>query len=161
MQTPSRDSSEPASSQEAITNSRRNIKPTEIGRDDVRRLVAECAQLVDVPPAQEYHDLRLRGTISIPPKELTAEATADLHKDQPVIVHCYDYQSDMSLRAAWRLERLGFTDVYDYTPGEAAPAHTHEENHIVCIRSGWMRWTVGNETMDMAAGYVVVTPAGI
>lgn len=51
-------------------------------------------------------------------------------------------------------------DAFTYAPGEKAPLHTHEENHIVCVRSGRMRWTVADRTMDMAAGDVVVTPAG-
>ena len=66
--------------------------PTPIVRDDVRRLLAQGAQLVDVLPAQEYHDLHLPGAISIPLKELSAATTAQLRKDAPVIVYCYDYQ---------------------------------------------------------------------
>ena len=66
--------------------------PTPIVRDDVRRLLQQTAQLVDVLPAQEYHDLHLPGAISIPLKELNAAITADLRKDAPIIVYCYDYQ---------------------------------------------------------------------
>lgn len=66
--------------------------PTAIFRDEVRRLLTEGAQLVDVLPAQEYQDLHLPGAISIPLKELTEQTTARLRKDQPVIVYCYDYQ---------------------------------------------------------------------
>jgi rhodanese-related sulfurtransferase len=66
--------------------------PTAIFRDEVRRLLTQGAQLVDVLPAQEYHDLHLPGAISIPLKELTEETTARLRKDQPVIVYCSDYQ---------------------------------------------------------------------
>jgi rhodanese-related sulfurtransferase len=66
--------------------------PTEIFRDEVRRLLTQGAQLVDVLPPQEYHDLHLPGAVSIPLKELTGQTTARLQKDQPVIVYCYDYQ---------------------------------------------------------------------
>ena len=66
--------------------------PTPIVRDDVRRLLEQGAQLIDVLPAQEYHDLHLPGAISIPLKELNAAITADLRKDAPIIVYCYDYQ---------------------------------------------------------------------
>ena len=66
--------------------------PTSIIREDVRRLLAQGAQLVDVLPAQEYHDLHLPGATSIPLKELNAVTTAELRKDAPVIVYCYDYQ---------------------------------------------------------------------
>lgn len=66
--------------------------PTPISRDEVRRLLAKEAQLVDVLPAEEYHDLHLPGAINIPLKELTAQTTAYLRKDRAVIVYCYDYQ---------------------------------------------------------------------
>ena len=66
--------------------------PTSIDRDNVQRLLLQGAQLVDVLPAQEYHDQHLPGALSIPLKELNAETAARLRKDQPVIVYCYDYQ---------------------------------------------------------------------
>jgi rhodanese-related sulfurtransferase len=66
--------------------------PTEIFRDEVRRLLTDGAQLVDVLPSQEYQDLHLPGAISIPLKGLTEETTGRLRKDQPVIVYCWDYQ---------------------------------------------------------------------
>jgi rhodanese-related sulfurtransferase len=66
--------------------------PTEIFRDDVRQLLTQGAQLVDVMPAQEYEDLHLPGAISMPLKTLNDETTARLLKDQPVIVYCNDFQ---------------------------------------------------------------------
>ena len=66
--------------------------PASIGRDDVWRLLEQGAQLVDVLPAQEYRDAHLPGAVHIPLKELTAETTAHLHRDRPVIVYCWDYQ---------------------------------------------------------------------
>jgi rhodanese-related sulfurtransferase len=66
--------------------------PTEIFRDEVRRLVEEGAQLVDVLPREEYEDERLPEAINIPLKELDRERTAKLKRDAPVIVYCHDYQ---------------------------------------------------------------------
>jgi rhodanese-related sulfurtransferase len=66
--------------------------PTEIFRDEVRRLVEEGAQLVDVLPREEYEDEHLPGAINIPLKELNRETTAKLKRDAPVIVYCHDYQ---------------------------------------------------------------------
>lgn len=66
--------------------------PTSIDRPGVQRLVEQGAQLVDVLPAQEYQDQHLPGAVSIPLKELNAETAARLHRDQPVIVYCYDSQ---------------------------------------------------------------------
>jgi rhodanese-related sulfurtransferase len=66
--------------------------PTPIFRDEVRALLGEGAQLVDVLPREEYEDEHLPGAISIPLKELNRQATAQLRRDAPVIVYCHDYQ---------------------------------------------------------------------
>jgi len=65
---------------------------TEIHRDDVRRLVADGAQLIEVLPAQEYEAEHLPGAINIPLKQLDRQTTAQLQRDRPVIVYCYDSQ---------------------------------------------------------------------
>ena len=66
--------------------------PTAIFRDEVRRLVEEGGQLVDVLPSQEYEDEHLPDAVNIPLKELDRETTARLRRDAPVIVYCHDYQ---------------------------------------------------------------------
>ncbi|GAC1473021.1 MAG: hypothetical protein PVSMB7_26430 [Chloroflexota bacterium] len=66
--------------------------PTAIVRDDVQRLMAAGAQLIDVLPPEEYGDQHLPGAINIPLKTLDAETAARLRRDRPVIVYCYDYQ---------------------------------------------------------------------
>jgi rhodanese-related sulfurtransferase/CBS domain-containing protein len=93
--------------------------PKPIDREQVQRLLVEGAQLVEVLPAAEYQDEHLPEAINIPLKALNAETTQDLVRERAVIVYCYDYQWDMSPRAAWRLESLGFEQVYDYVAGKA------------------------------------------
>ena len=66
--------------------------PIKIFRDEVRALLEEGAQLVDVLPREEYEDEHLPGAINIPLKELDRETTAKLKRDAPVIVYCHDYQ---------------------------------------------------------------------
>jgi rhodanese-related sulfurtransferase len=66
--------------------------PTKIFRDEVRALLEEGAQLVDVLPREEYEDEHLPGAINIALKELDRETTAKLKRDAPVIVYCHDYQ---------------------------------------------------------------------
>ena len=66
--------------------------PTPIDRDEVRRLVAAGAQLVEVLPAAEFEEEHLPGAINIPLKELDRETTWQLEREQPVIVYCHDYQ---------------------------------------------------------------------
>ena len=66
--------------------------PTAIFREEVRALLGEGAQLVDVLLREEYEDEHLPGAISIPLKELNRQTTARLKRDGPIIVYCHDYQ---------------------------------------------------------------------
>jgi rhodanese-related sulfurtransferase len=66
--------------------------PTEIDREDVRRLLDEGAQLVEVLPRAEYEDEHLPDAINIPLKELDHESVRGLERGRPVIVYCYDSQ---------------------------------------------------------------------
>jgi rhodanese-related sulfurtransferase len=94
--------------------------PIEIRRKDVKTLVAQGrAQLVDVLPAAAYKKEHLPQAVNIPLETMTNEALKALKKDTAVILYCADYQCDLSARAAWRLESMGFQEVYRYTPGKA------------------------------------------
>ncbi len=66
--------------------------PTAADRDDVQRLLADRAQLVEVLPEAEYEDEHLPRAINIPLKTLDAETARRLDRERPVIVYCYDYQ---------------------------------------------------------------------
>lgn len=63
---------------------------TSLHRDDVRRLVEQGAQLVEVLPADEYDDEHLPGAHNIPLKELGPETVSVLDRSRPVIVYCWD-----------------------------------------------------------------------
>jgi rhodanese-related sulfurtransferase len=64
--------------------------PIDIQREEVRRLVATGAQLVDVLPRAEYDAEHIAGALNIPLKELNAQSTAILDRERPVIVYCWD-----------------------------------------------------------------------
>lgn len=66
--------------------------PTEIHRKDVRRLIEVSATLVEVLPEKEYEEEHLPGAINIPLAELNRQTTAQLRRDRPVIVYCFDHQ---------------------------------------------------------------------
>lgn len=87
-----------------------------VDREAVGRLVAG-AQLAEVLPRDEYDDEHLPGALHVPLKQLPAAASV-LDRARPVVVYCWDGLRDMSPRAAWRLERLGFSVVYDYAAGK-------------------------------------------
>jgi len=63
--------------------------PTEIGRDEVRKLTGQGAQLVEVLPAEEYEWAHLPGAISLPLKHLD-EGMEQLDRSRPVIAYCND-----------------------------------------------------------------------
>ncbi len=65
--------------------------PTTIERDDVRRLVSEGAQLVEVLPRADYDELHLAGAISLPLRELDERTANRLDSSAAVITYCNDF----------------------------------------------------------------------
>ncbi len=65
--------------------------PKRATREDVHRLVAAGAQLVDVMPPEEYRQFHLPGALSIPLRELGRRA-GELDRTRTVITYCYDFQ---------------------------------------------------------------------
>ncbi len=65
--------------------------PSSVTRAEMRKLLAEGAQLVEVLPQAEYDEEHLPGALSLPLKQLDAErAAARLDRGRPVIVYCWD-----------------------------------------------------------------------
>lgn len=93
--------------------------PKEVARDELRRLVFQGATLAEVLPRPEYEWAHLAGAIHLPLKQLTPQvAGGALRPGRPVVVYCNDLQCDMSPRAAWYLEHLGYGPRYDYVAGK-------------------------------------------
>jgi len=61
-----------------------------IGRDRVRRLMEQGAQIVDVLPPREYGEDHLPGAISLPLRKIEADAARALDPSRPVVVYCAD-----------------------------------------------------------------------
>ena len=66
--------------------------PTDINRDDVQRLIANGAQLVEVLPTEEYKQAHLPGAINLPLKKLDRQSAKQLAPAHPIIVYCNDFQ---------------------------------------------------------------------
>jgi rhodanese-related sulfurtransferase len=64
--------------------------PTRIHLADVKRLIDEGAQIVEVLPAEEYEEEHLPGAVNIPLKTLDEQTTARLDRRAPVVVYCWD-----------------------------------------------------------------------
>jgi rhodanese-related sulfurtransferase len=67
------------------------LVPKEAFGDEVRRLVEEGAQLVEVLPREEYEEEHITVALNIPLGELDGETTAGLKRDAPMVVYCHDY----------------------------------------------------------------------
>jgi rhodanese-related sulfurtransferase len=64
---------------------------TRVEVQELKRLMDGGAQIVEVLPKDEFDEERIRGAVNIPLKELDAETTAGLDKENPVVVYCWDY----------------------------------------------------------------------
>ena len=64
--------------------------PQEIDRNDVRRLMREGTQVVEVLPTEEFEADHLPGAISLPLRSLETEAQNKLDPLRPIIVYCWD-----------------------------------------------------------------------
>jgi rhodanese-related sulfurtransferase len=62
----------------------------EIDRDEVRRLLDQGAQLVEVLPQDEYEEEHLPGAVNLPLRRLEEQATAVLDRHRAVVVYCWD-----------------------------------------------------------------------
>jgi rhodanese-related sulfurtransferase len=64
--------------------------PTTIGRDELRELTGQGAQLAEVLPADDYDWAHLPGAVNLPLKQLDVRA-GQLDWSRPVIVYCHDF----------------------------------------------------------------------
>jgi rhodanese-related sulfurtransferase len=64
--------------------------PREIDREEVRRLIEEGAQVVEVLPASEYEEEHLPGAISIPLAKIDSQARDRLDPNRAIVVYCWD-----------------------------------------------------------------------
>ena len=64
---------------------------TRIEIQQLKALLEQGAQLVDVLPEAEYGEEHLPRAVNIPLKRLDPSTTAGLDKKNPVVVYCWDY----------------------------------------------------------------------
>jgi rhodanese-related sulfurtransferase len=64
--------------------------PTGIEVDELQRLLANDAQLVEVLPRDEYEDMHLPGAIHLPLKQLDRDTAEQLDPGHAVVVYCWD-----------------------------------------------------------------------
>jgi rhodanese-related sulfurtransferase len=64
--------------------------PRSIERDEVRKLLDQGVQLVEVLPQEEFDEEHLPGAINIPLRRIDVEARQRLDPSGPVVVYCWD-----------------------------------------------------------------------
>jgi len=62
-----------------------------VTREDVQRLAAQGAHVVEVLPRDEYDELHIAGALSIPLKELGDRAPRELDQSRAVVTYCHDF----------------------------------------------------------------------
>ena len=64
--------------------------PTPIVLAELRALIIDGAQLVEVLPEEEFAEAHLPGAVNIPLKRLTSQAVGSLDRHRAVVVYCWD-----------------------------------------------------------------------
>jgi rhodanese-related sulfurtransferase len=64
----------------------------ELRKEEVRQMLRDGAQFVEVLSSEAYQKLHLAGAVNLPLYELDAKSSSQLDKDRPAIVYCADYQ---------------------------------------------------------------------
>jgi rhodanese-related sulfurtransferase len=64
---------------------------TRIEIQELKALLDDGAQLVEVLPEAEYREEHLPRAVNIPLKQLDRQTTAGLDKKNPVVAYCWDY----------------------------------------------------------------------
>lgn len=64
--------------------------PKEIRREEVRKLIAQGAQQVEVLPSPEYEEDHIPGAIHLPLRNIDSKARDVLDRNRTVIVYCWD-----------------------------------------------------------------------
>jgi rhodanese-related sulfurtransferase len=81
---------------------------------------AEPIQLVETLQPKEYTKSHIAGAINIPFTNVTSEAKRRFSPDDVIVVYCHNPTCKASTRAAEKLEKLGYRNVYEYEGGKDA-----------------------------------------
>ena len=74
--------------------------------------------VVDVLSAESYAATHIKGSISIPSERIPEAAAQQLpDKTARIVVYCASFQCAASTGAASALQKLGYTNVYDFKGG--------------------------------------------
>ncbi|MFO8064618.1 MAG: rhodanese-like domain-containing protein [Spirochaetia bacterium] len=78
----------------------------------------EPLHVVEVLQPKEFAKGHIAGAVNIPFTKMTSEARDRFSPEDEIVVYCHDPQCQASNRAAEKLEKLGYTNVYEYAGGK-------------------------------------------
>lgn len=94
-----------------------------LSKDDLKRMNEEQHEdfvLINVLPRDAFNEQHIRTSINIPQeREDFEKMVKDVagSKDRKIVVYCASFDCPASPKAAEKLEKAGFTKVYDYEGG--------------------------------------------
>ena len=74
--------------------------------------------VVEVLQPKEFAKGHIPGAINIPFTKMTSEARKRFSPQDEIVLYCHDPQCQASTRAAEKLEKLGYTNLYEYDGGK-------------------------------------------
>jgi len=82
------------------------------------KLREEEVKLIEVLEPEEYERKHIKGAINVPLAEIGKEVKSKFDNESEIVVYCADKSCGASPKAAEKLDRLGFENVYDYEGGK-------------------------------------------
>lgn len=74
-------------------------------------------KLVNVLPKENFEEKHIPGSLNIPVDQIEEKAPQRLDKNEKIVVYCANFECSASPKAAEKLEKLGYKNVYDYEGG--------------------------------------------
>lgn len=99
-----------------------------VTREQVKEMMDQPDVIVvEVLPAESFHEFHIPGAINIPYTESFKEQVQQIipDKQQKVVVYCANAQCQASPKAAQAMEELGYRNVFDYEMGKADWKEAH------------------------------------
>lgn len=96
--------------------------PKTIDRETVKEMIdrGDDFHLVETLMSKEYEKWHLPGAINIHFNKIGKEARERFDPEATIVVYCHDKKCRASPIAAEKLEKMGYTEVYDFEGGKAA-----------------------------------------
>ncbi len=76
--------------------------------------------LVETLLPREYDEWHLPGAINIHFNKMGKEAKERFNEDDEIVVYCHDEECRASTIAAEKLDKMGFSNVYEFAGGKRA-----------------------------------------